>query len=338
MALATFNGQRFLRAQLDSLAQQAAPPAELVVADDCSSDDTVAIVRSFAQSAPFPVRIIENKSQLGYRSNFMQAAAACSSELIAFCDQDDLWAPNKLSVMQEAFLDRSVLLAYHNATLTNAHGSIVGKTFYRSQANTIEPLSLPPSRIIPGLAQVVRRSLVRLTPLHEYSIDPYAPDQRMPHDLWYPFWASVLGKIEYVPYQLVRYRQHEANLSGWPTNLRAYVRDEICNAKLYAVSNDRAAKNRLELLRRSQAITSAEERARIDAAIFYYKKYSETTSLRRQLYEAPTIAARAKCLFSLLWRGTYTATTSYDLWLATLLLDAFIGVPFFGEGSSANPS
>ena len=128
VVLATFNGQRFLKAQLESIAQQTTPPAELVVADDCSSDDTVGIVRNFAETASFPVRIIENKSQLGYRTNFMLAATACTSDLIAFCDQDDLWEETKISEMQNAFRDNSVLLAYHAATLIDDTGAIVGQS------------------------------------------------------------------------------------------------------------------------------------------------------------------------------------------------------------------
>src|SRR5262249_13539560 len=114
IAMATYNGQRHIQRQLDSLAAQTHLPAELVVSDDMSSDETLKIVDAFAKTAPFQVRIYQSKTRLGYRANFMRAAGLCQSDLIAFCDQDDYWYPNKIATCIEAFNDREVLLACHN--------------------------------------------------------------------------------------------------------------------------------------------------------------------------------------------------------------------------------
>src|SRR5690348_8403095 len=91
VAMATYNGARYIREQLDDLAAQTRLPAEVVVCDDESSDGTVAILEHFAASAPFPVHIHRNSERLGYRANFMKCASLCSSDLVAFCDQDDRW-------------------------------------------------------------------------------------------------------------------------------------------------------------------------------------------------------------------------------------------------------
>ena len=76
IALATHNGEQYLAAQLDSLAQQTSPPAELVIVDDCSGDRTMEIVNAFAARAPFPVRVSRNEPASGFRESFMRAAAA----------------------------------------------------------------------------------------------------------------------------------------------------------------------------------------------------------------------------------------------------------------------
>jgi glycosyltransferase involved in cell wall biosynthesis len=231
IALATYNGERYLAAQLDSLAAQASPPSELVVADDCSSDGTMKLIQDFAAKAAFQVHVIRNTVRVGYRVNFMQAAAACSGNLIAFCDQDDIWHAEKLGRMQQPFQDSNVLLAYHNSSLVDEKSSIVG-TLFGKRGATYLPLSMRPWTIIPGHTQVIRRSLVRFTSLHRHSIDPYCTTEPMPHDQWYPFWASVLGTITYVPECLAQYRQHGANLSGWPhSGWIAYVFDHISNAE-----------------------------------------------------------------------------------------------------------
>src|SRR5580698_5355366 len=77
IAMATYNGARYVGEQLESLARQTVLPTELVVTDDNSTDNTVDIVTAFATKAPFPVHIEKNPKRLGYRDNFMKAVSLC---------------------------------------------------------------------------------------------------------------------------------------------------------------------------------------------------------------------------------------------------------------------
>src|SRR4051794_37146734 len=86
VAMATYNGEEFLEEQLESIAEQTQRPAELVVADDASTDGTVAILREFKAKSPFPVKILEGATRLNYRLNFRRATQNCSGAIIAFCD------------------------------------------------------------------------------------------------------------------------------------------------------------------------------------------------------------------------------------------------------------
>ena len=81
IAMATYNGRKHIQRQLGSLAAQTQLPTELVVTDDCSTDDTIAIVDEFAKGAPFTVKVMRNDARLGYRANFMRAA---NSMLLGF--------------------------------------------------------------------------------------------------------------------------------------------------------------------------------------------------------------------------------------------------------------
>lgn len=328
IALATYNGERYVEAQLASIANQTVVPSEMIVADDGSQDGTLAIVRKFAESASFPVRIICNQARLGYRRNFMRAAAACTSDLIAFCDQDDIWMPNKINIMQEAFADPDVLLAYHNATLIDESGNAFGTTFRRRRAAVFDPLAIYPWVIIPGLAQVMRRSLLRLSPLHTDSIDPYELREPMPHDQWYPFWASVLGKIAYLPGRLAHYRQHATNESGWHAHYLAYAIDHVRNAESYVAGNAIGARNRLELLERCRNLLSDDEKAHVDIALPYYRALLIETERRLAIYRNKTIPSRMRALASVIASGTYTGLHSAAIGLDALLLDTFIGTLF----------
>ena len=103
IALCTCNGERFLGEQLASLASQSFRPSELVVCDDASDDDTCELLENFARSAPFPVRLYRNPKRLGIGQNFEQVISLCTGSVIALCDQDDFWLPEKLARYAECF-------------------------------------------------------------------------------------------------------------------------------------------------------------------------------------------------------------------------------------------
>lgn len=327
IALTTYNGQQHLEAQLKSLVDQSARISDLVVCDDGSTDRTVTIIRQFSTAAPFPVRLIENPSRLGYRANFMQAAAVCSGELIAFCDQDDVWQRDKVSKVVHAFADADVSLVFHDAQLTDQVDRPIARLFGGRKAKTFEPLSLRPWKIIPGLVQTFRRSLLRFTPLHQMSIDPFAPAEKMSHDIWYPFWASVFGKVVYIPDLLVDYRQHGSNASGWlHTRLSDFIRDNIANAQAYAAANVIISQNRLELLEQARELTEPHEQPKIQTAIEFYRALHPLNEGRASIYGNPSLSARARALFDLVRQGAYANGGNRSLGLDALLLDAFVGV------------
>jgi len=103
IALCTYNGAQYLPEQLASFVAQVRLPDELIVFDDCSADDTRAIVESFAAEAPFPVQLHVNQERLGSTKNFECAIARCTGEIIALADQDDVWHPEKLRRTEAAF-------------------------------------------------------------------------------------------------------------------------------------------------------------------------------------------------------------------------------------------
>ena len=103
VAMCTFNGASFVRDQLDSMLRQTRTPDELVICDDRSEDDTVAILEAWRQAAPFPVTIEVNPERLGSTGNFAKAIAMCGGDVIALSDQDDVWLDHKLAEAESAF-------------------------------------------------------------------------------------------------------------------------------------------------------------------------------------------------------------------------------------------
>src|SRR3954447_12057972 len=103
IAMCTYNGAPFLRAQLDSLLAQRRLPDEVVICDDASNDETVQILEDFSQTAPFHVRLSLNRSNLGVIKNFENAIGACTGDIIFLCDQDDVWRADKIESVARIF-------------------------------------------------------------------------------------------------------------------------------------------------------------------------------------------------------------------------------------------
>jgi hypothetical protein len=224
------------------------------------------------------------------------------------------------------------MLVFHNAELIDDAGRPIGKLFRRRRPRLYPPLSTKPWIIVPGLVQTLRRTLLRFTPLHPRSIDPYCPNEPMSHDLWYPFWASVLGTMAYIPDTLAQYRQHSANTSGWPhRTLYAYLHENIVNAEQYTAANVLNTGNRLELLEAARPLVDRQELPRIEDAIRFYESLHVLNERRLQIYRKTGISRRASVLRALLREGAYARSLGYD----ALMLDAFIGVPSARLGRNA---
>ena len=101
IAMAVYNGERFIQQQLDSFLRQTRLPDELVVSGDASTDQTVNIIRDFAARSPFPVRLLINDQNVGCTENYEGAMRECSGDIIFVCDCDDVWCPNKIALTEK---------------------------------------------------------------------------------------------------------------------------------------------------------------------------------------------------------------------------------------------
>jgi glycosyltransferase involved in cell wall biosynthesis len=328
IALATHNGEKYLAAQLESLAGQTAPPAELVIADDCSDDRTLDIAGEFAARAPFPVHILRSEKRLGFRDNFMRAAQHCSADLVAFCDQDDVWEPHKIETMQRAFEDQQVLLAYHNATLITAKGATIGKLYRNGQRQRVfEPLTRHPWLVVPGFMQVFRRELTEFAVHHPASYDVDWPGQPLAHDRWFLFLASVFGRMVYIGEPLVRYRQHSGNVYGYYSDERAHF-DRLARGVRFIRAAASASGNRAALLRRMQEGMTPDRQEMSARGVAYFSAMRNELETRKAVYTSPTYRARAKALYALVRRGSYgraRGIAGFTWW--DLMLDFYLAAP-----------
>ncbi len=330
IALATFNGSKFLTEQLDSLAAQTRLPDEMVVCDDRSEDDTLAIVAAFARTAPFPIRFEQNEVRLNFRANFTKAALACSGDLIAFCDQDDIWRPDKLARVAAAFDDEEVLLVCHNARIYTAADGAAGWLFDKSVPSSVSaPLTRTLFTMPPGFTQTFRRSLLPLFSLRETSFDMWSPPEPLAHDQWAHTLAGALGKVVYLNEDLVDYRQHGANLFGFKMDTRSRFDRRVHNMTFLnhwgriATACERIA----------EAFAAAADRPleawlspRAVAAASFYGELAAAYALRAEAHAAPSPLTRLGAWAGLIRAGRYRPGRSFHFADRSLLRDFVHGV------------
>ena len=328
IALTTFNGERFLSKQLESLSAQTHIPLELVVVDDGSTDKTLEILESFAIDARFPVRIYQNAVRIGYRKNFIRAANLCSGDLICFCDQDDIWSEDKLERVAIEFLDQSVLLVYHNARLIDANGQTKGYIFKSNDVNaTRSHEDFEPWAIVPGFSQCIRKSLLRFSSFHLDSVDMFNMTEPMPHDQWFIFLASALGKTNYIADSLADYRQHDRNTSGWlQAKPLAFALHNIVYASFYVRACHHALQNRIALLNQLKPLLRTSQGEHVDTLISHYTDLMEYVRRRLVLYTEKSFCVRARLLYSMIRNRTYSSSKA-RFRRGSMLLDIVIGVP-----------
>ncbi|MGC4110702.1 MAG: glycosyltransferase [Nocardioides sp.] len=204
VAMATYNGEQYLPAMLESLAAQTRLPDELVIRDDASEDGTVGILHAFARRVPFRVEVIAGGPRLGYAQNFVAATRACSGRVIFFADQDDSWRPPKLATVSQEVRRRRVPRAFfHDFAIQTDDGAEV-PSYYELLAER----GYPPAVSFKGCSMAVTRGFVDL-----WGWPP--PEAPISHDFWVALLATAFGQRRNLPQPLIDHRLHGANASGW---------------------------------------------------------------------------------------------------------------------------
>lgn len=222
VAMCTRNGARFVAQQVRSILMQSIMPRELVIGDDASSDDTIAVVEEAVTTLrrervglSTEVRIHRRAKPLGVAQNFEQTIAECSSSLIALSDQDDIWPAGRLERLLPLFANPAVSLVHTDARLVDAAGVSLGSTLLEAlEASARERTALVAGdafdvllrrNLATGATMVIRRTIAD-------EARPFPPAWL--HDEWLAAVAASTGALRLVDEPWLEYRQHGANEVG----------------------------------------------------------------------------------------------------------------------------
>jgi glycosyltransferase involved in cell wall biosynthesis len=226
IAMCSYNGEKYLQEQLDSIAGQSRLPDELVVCDDNSSDQSIVILEGFSTSSPFPVRIVRNDENIGSTKNFEKTITLCNSDIIALSDQDDIWHKDKLKLIEEVFISsKRIGVVFSNGKIVSEDllslGYSLWDTFNFKKKDKTRFLNGKTFEIILNHNVITGATMAFHSDLRN-KILPISPI--WVHDSWIAFLSTLISEIKFIDKELVDYRQHKNQQIG---GLEMNIADKI---------------------------------------------------------------------------------------------------------------
>lgn len=235
--MATYNGERFVGEQIESVMKNEGVNVYLHIFDDGSADRTLEIIREYAGRYPSRIYVEENAQNLRVTKNFLSGIQRVmehehEAEYFMCCDQDDVWDPDKISrtlkrmhQMEKRFGTDRPLFVFTDAQVVNESLTELKSSFYKSQHYQVHKTD--PAHLL------MENKCIGCTTMINRSFAPYLwelPDHARYHDWWLALIAASFGNISFLPRCTLRYRQHSGNVVG-STGFVAYIVNRITGLK-----------------------------------------------------------------------------------------------------------
>lgn len=234
VAMATYNGEKYLLEQLDSIREQTRAVDEVIISDDVSSDGTRELIRRYLEQYRLEGwTLIENSENLGYADNFRQALRHTHGEIVFLCDQDDIWEPDKVERMARLMEEDPSILTLNSAyTYIDALGEEIPYTNprrdYSGAIRRVSYTDFVKDFGYPGMSMALRASI------RELFLQAH-PREKEAHDFVMNTLSALQGGMAFFGVRLARYRQHGNNVIGAQqrTQARGDTDERLVQARLY---------------------------------------------------------------------------------------------------------
>lgn len=205
IAMATYNGAKYIREQLDSILNQTIQDFELVICDDCSTDNTWGILEEYA-TADRRIRIFHNSENLGFKKNFERAVTLCTGEYVALSDQDDIWYSNHLEILINTMMTSDCDVVCARPVFVDENNKELPRKFDYFKMDNIPKTNNDIARHIllstssyQGASMLIRKTFFeKAFPI---------PEGAYYHDSWFAVLACFMGGLVYVDTIILRYRR-----------------------------------------------------------------------------------------------------------------------------------
>lgn len=268
--LATYNGERFLKQQLDSIFNQTYDNFELVISDDCSNDGTLDLLKRYKTKYKNKIKIsiTQNKKNLGYKNNFALLLQQAKGDLIALCDQDDIWHHKKLELLSRHIDGYSLI--YSDSRLIDSEAKPLNSNLSNKLNNNFNDfnscLNFLFDNAVSAHAMLFKKDLLHLIlPLPEYIY----------FDAWIASIAASLNGVKYYKQPLVEYRQHSSNTLSRKKKKKYSLLSKI-HTKYEKKFNDRKLMIQKVLeFKRNKALKQQEDKL-LNSILNYYNSFENS--------------------------------------------------------------
>ncbi|NQY28271.1 MAG: glycosyltransferase family 2 protein [Flavobacteriaceae bacterium] len=202
VVLSTYNGEKYIKTQLDSIIAQTYKNIEVIIVDDYSSDNTVSILKTYV-SRYSNIYLHEATKNIGYIKNFERGVKLAKGDFISFADQDDYWLPLKTEKLIDAIGSSDVV--YCDSELVDCNLNSLGKNMSTGHhfISSSNPINFAVKNCVSGHAMLFKKSLLN---------NKFNFPELIPHDWWITFLASSKNGVIYLNETLVKYRIHDNNI------------------------------------------------------------------------------------------------------------------------------
>ena len=228
VAMTTYNGEKYVIEQLDSLRKQSIRIDEVIIQDDCSNDSTVAIIADYIKKWNLDDWFFSiNESNIGWIKNFHQCISRTNGDVVFFCDQDDIWELDKIEKMCRCFQnDQKIEVLACRASVIGPKGNFLSsnkKAFSYSSNGTLDIKKVEfdhkfAYNISPGCTMAVTRRYIKKLEFRENA-------SKIPHDALYWKIGVLLGDTYILDEPLIRYRIHDSNASNPSNELKVNIKN-----------------------------------------------------------------------------------------------------------------
>ena len=202
VAMAVYNGEKYLKAQIDSILPQLNESDEIIISYDQSNDHTLEVLNEYKNDKRIK---IFNGPCLGVVKNFENAVKNCNNEIIFLCDQDDIWLPNKVDYVLDAFEQTNADVVLHNAKVVDSNLNVISESFfYKRNCQT------------GVLKNILKNSYIGCCMSFKSSLKEYIlpfPKNIPMHDQWIGIIGEKHGQVTFLPKALILHRRHNNNCS-----------------------------------------------------------------------------------------------------------------------------
>jgi glycosyltransferase involved in cell wall biosynthesis len=216
VCMATKNGGRYIREQIDSILPNLTPFDELVISDDCSTDDTISIIKSYADSR---IKLHCNGIEKGIAKNFEASLKLCAGDYIFLSDQDDVWMPGKIETMIKSLQLYDLVIC--DCNVADDVLALKHKSFFQLNNSGRGLLRNLIKNSYMGCCMAFRKSvLMRALPF---------PSDIPFHDIWIGLIGEMHFRVHFIPKSLVFHRRHSKNASTSADRSRNSLHHKVYN-------------------------------------------------------------------------------------------------------------